>query len=136
MITEKLKELVRIEADNLRKHASGSELSKLDFDSLDVNNTQLCVYGQMTGFCHSPRAIELIKSSAQEFVFVNEDSGFIELEFENFKNRWIRKEFKSVNSVEYSERYFSPIETYIYQTDAKNKELIEYLRGETDTLEL
>lgn len=130
MITTKLKELVRIEADNLRKHASADELSNLDFEHLNSNDVECCIYGQMTGMCFEERASELIALCAPMFVEWNFES---DEEFSIFNNKMLRKTFKAPDD---DGRSLSPIEVYIGHKNAKSKNLIEYLRGETDTLEL
>lgn len=104
------------EARALKKHATPEELDKLDFSNLWPNDVTLCVYGQMTGYCDSPRASELIKICANKF-FIDSSGDFIyEKEFEEF--RW------------------SPLERYITHDDAQNKNLIAFLKGERKDLVL
>ena len=118
--TENLKELVRDEAAKLREFATVEERGRLDFSKLNSNNERLCVYGQMTGKCWSDRAVYLLNKCAIPFsYFTDKFSKSYKWDFGN-----------SVG------RDFSPIEFYICQPYAKNAELIAYLKGETDTLEL
>jgi hypothetical protein len=47
------------EAALLKQHATAEELARIDLESFDGCGTHTCVYGQMTGFCWSKRALEL-----------------------------------------------------------------------------
>lgn len=117
-ITPKLKDLVRQEADNLKIHATPEEIADLDFDNLMPEDTHNCIYGQMTGDCFDKRAVELLNLCAIPYSSSNQS--------------WIPcdSEFKTDG------RAFSAIEVYITQYNAKNENLIAYLRGETNTLDL
>lgn len=114
---EQLKEDVRKEAEALRVHATKEERERLCLELLDPAHTEKCYYGLMTGECDSSRSVELISKCTQKFYHVGSkgpfpaDRGFI-------TNRW------------------SPIEAYGTLPEAKNANLISYLRGETDTLTL
>lgn len=127
MITEQLKELVREEARNLREKATKEELGRLDFDTLNPMSERRCIYGQVTGSCISKRAVELIQNCCNKVVSANgkgSDVSDAALDFEGlnlFNSRF---------------SYWSPIELYIGRDGAKNANLIAYLKGEIDTLEL
>ena len=119
--TENLKELVREEAAKLREFATVEERGRLDFSKLDPGDSELCIYGQMdSSGCFGIRAIELLNLCAKPYsrrlyaLYAVDEQVF---------ERSIR-------------RHFSPIEFYIAQSYAKNAELISYLKGETDILEL
>lgn len=116
MITTELKTLVAEEALNLRQFATENERDRLNFQHLTPRFADCCIYGQMTGCCFSTRANELICLCTQPF---SADTDYYEEP---------RKTFIS--------RGFSPIEFYICQPEARNKELIAYLKGETTDLEL
>lgn len=117
---EQLKEDVRKEAEALKVHATKEELGRLDFFKLDPNSVQLCVYGQVCGACDNNRARLLMDKCAPTF----------------FKG--IPYMVSSLDAYESSEGglNWSPIETYIYQPEAKNENLIAFLKGESETLEL
>lgn len=115
---EQLKEDVRKEAEALRIHATKEELSRLDIEMLDPSNIYLCVYGMCTGNCESPRASELIKKCAPIFISSESDPDYM----------------KTVT--EFRGYHWSPIEYYIGYPEANNTNLITFLRGETETLEL
>lgn len=115
---EQLKEDVRKEAEALRVHATKEELGRLSIATMQPNNVKLCYYGLMTGHCDSPRATELINKCA--VVFFDSDSDVDDMypiyEFKDY--RW------------------SAIEFYIGLPEARNANLIAYLRGETNDLDL
>lgn len=115
---EQLKDDVRKEAEALKNHATSEERGRLDIDTLQPSNTNHCIYGQMAQSCDSYRGIELIKSCAPIF----------------FSNGSTSKDLITRNS--YGPSYWSPIELYILKPEAKNANLIAFLRGETETLEL
>lgn len=114
---EQLKEDVRKEAEALRVHATSEERAKLDMELLDPEHVCKCVYGLMCGECDNKRAIELIDHCAPGY-YALEDDEFVPSDKGVISNRW------------------SPIEVYIKLPEARNANLIAYLRGETETLEL
>lgn len=115
---EQLKEDVRKEADALRVHATGEERGRLDITTMRPNDTSLCYYGQMTGYCDSPRATELINKCACVFFYADSDKDNLNPIYEFKDYRW------------------SAIEFYTGLPEANNANLIAYLKGEIDTLEL
>lgn len=114
---EDLKNDVAAEAKALREHATKEELGWLQFGKLKPNHRQLCVYGQMCDACDSPRAVELILKCAPVFLRLGDSAYF------------------PSNRSKVTDR-FTPIEAYILLPEAKNANLIAYLKGETETLEL
>ena len=124
MIDDKLKDLVKEEADKLIKNAKKSELEKLDFIALRPISVQLCIYGQMTGDCFSSRAVDLLKKCAKPYT--------VSLMGDAIP----AKNYKSFDKETRQDGVYSPIEFYITEKGAKNKELIAYLKGEADILEL
>lgn len=109
---------VKAEAKALREHATKEELGKLDIRNLDANNPHCCVYGQLTGDCDSDRATVLMKRCANVY-FMTPTDGL---------NFCVTEKFAYCN--------WSPIECYIRLPQAQNANLIVYLRGETDDLNL
>lgn len=114
---EQLKEDVRKEAEALRVQATKEELGRLSIEFLKPNHVNACVYGLLTGSCMSERAIELIRKCAPVY--------HTTLSIHNMN---------VVSS--YNHSRWSPIEVYIQQPEANNANLISYLRGETETLDL
>lgn len=115
---EQLKEDVKKEAEALRVHATKEELGRLDIKYLDGNDIKLCIYGQMTGDCDSSRASYLIQKCAPCY-FESES-----------------EELNIILNQNFAEFRWSPLEHYIRISKARNANLIAYLKGETDTLEL
>jgi hypothetical protein len=129
---EQLKEDVRKEAEALRAHATKEERERLDFSKLDPYNHSWCIYGMATGSCINQRAAYLVDKCAIRY-------------FEDWANdvEELNEQVtdKPNNSIELriseSEHYpYSAIEAYIALPNAKNANLIAYLRGETVNLEL
>ena len=108
------------EATALREHIDPMEVALLNFETLMPARTDLCIYGQMTGDCFSERARYLIEQCATPF------SSDLNSFFNVSEEQWKRRQFGT--------SYYSPIEFYICQPGAKNKALIEFLKGERETL--
>lgn len=134
MITEELKQEVRKEAYELLKNATKEERMHICFDVLLPNTMGGCIYGQMTGNCKSPKAIELLIECAVEFNY-----DFLSEQYSNSGIRF-RERFKNFDGMRIMNqgelRVFSAIEIYILEKDAKSENLIKYLREETTKLEL
>lgn len=116
---EQLKEDVRKEAEALRVHATKEERERLDIETMEPYDFNLDIYGQMTGGSESARATELKQQCAP--VFVDGD-------IQSLKAIGVHKCF--------TEASWTPIEYYTIGAEARNSNLIAYLRGETETLEL
>ncbi len=121
MITKKLKQLVKQEADNIKIHATEEEIGRLDFDILDCFSVHECIYGEMTGHCFNERAIELLRKCSRPFSSSIETLREYDLVYFQYGH---------------DTRAYSAIEFYISRPNAKNKELIAYIKGETKTLRL
>ncbi len=120
------------EIEALKKHATKEEIENLDFETFDPRAYSKCIYGQMTGDCHSSRALRLIRKCTP--VVINEIGGFYSVFSdikENINGKPTRKNIHSNGR-----RFFSTLENYIVLIGAKNEEIIQYLKGETKTLKL
>lgn len=136
---EQLKEDVRKEAEALRVHATIEERERLNFSELKPSYVDRCIYGQMTGYCYNDRAAVLIgKCTARFFEFdVIEDAertGFAGVA--KNANGVSVPDFEQERTGVTAESHFSAIEAYILLPEARNANLIAFLRGETETLEL
>ena len=130
-------DLVKEEAANLKKLATAEELQKLDIHILNHDNIYNCIYGQMTGHCHSRRAADLIINCCPRVYDATNDGNLnIERAVLNGKpskdiiwsreeDRWSRRE------------HYSPIETFLFPSSRQQKEsLVSYLKGEVETLDI
>lgn len=117
-------QMVLDEANHLRKHATDEEKSKLDFKILSVNSGERCIYGQMTGSCVSDRACELFQKT---FRMIGSECQEIERKGCTTYTEWLIEEDN------YYKLDFSPIEVYITLKGSKNKQLIQYIKGEINT---
>jgi len=127
-----LKKLVRIEAANLKVEATPQELAKLNFSKLNSGDTGRCIYGQMTGFCYSDRANELIVKCAPRVY--NGGFGLGSINNLNGAPAELNGEYRGI-------KYHSPIEVFIHLNSydynsgkANNKILIDYLQGRNKIL--
>ncbi len=126
-----LKELARIEVENIKQHATKKEISKLNIETFDPNDHGECIYGQMTGSCNSKRAMNLIIECCNK-VLSTEGMD------ENILDRCIlngepRKLEDFNDRIDY---YVSPVESLIYRQKTAGPKIIKYLKGETETLKL
>jgi len=121
MTSEKLLELVKQEADNIKVHATQAEKDKLDIDNFSGLFPTTCLYGQLTGNCFSDRATELLNLCTMPFT----------PDLKRFTPSTSNRSFKDF-------RQYSPIEYLIFQGCSKKDEqnLIDYIQGKNDTLEL
>lgn len=136
---ENLKEDVRKEAEALKVHATSEERGKLFYKKLDPKTISHCIYGLMTGSCNSERAATLINACACRYVA---DACLADIEEDGFEriqrrvNGAIVKDFIKERTEFEIVRHYSAIEAYILLPEAKNANLIAFLRGETETLTL
>lgn len=136
---EQLKEDVRKEAEALRVHATKEERERLDIEILNPHMNPLCIYGLMTSHCNSDRAIHLIESCACRFI---KTSSISSIEYNGFKEIQEVINGAKVGNLQQSRKdlfepgHYSAIEAYILLPEASNENLISFLRGETQILEL
>jgi hypothetical protein len=120
-----MRQLVIEEATNLKKHVSKEELNKLNFDRLNSERIDLCVYGQMTGNCFSERATYLMKTCCKRVYHT--DKGSVRECSVNGSPENINRSY-----------FWSPIEVFIdqyrNQENGNNEQLIKFLKGEIDVL--
>ncbi len=111
---------VMTEIEHIKAHATTQEIEKLNISFFDHNSPYSCIYGQMTGNCHSDRAKEL---SPKVYGYIGGDSL---LEWRNFR----KQNFES------GEQYTS-LEKYLYSGSwTIHRNIIRYLKGETQKLKL
>jgi hypothetical protein len=133
------------EARALRHKATKRELDELDFSLLDPKDEQMCIYGQMTGDCKSKRAAELILSCCKRFVDMPKED-FEQLPISSFTALRPQINGSKIEGVKTAKDFqktrkdfvshFSAIEAYILLPNAKNKNLIAFLKGERKDLVL
>lgn len=111
------------EINNIKKHATPEEISKLDIDNLDPSSSYGCIYGLMTGNCNSDRAYELIKLCA---------TSTLSWSLHAFKEDYIT----SRPPRGFSGNSYTCLEACIYSFPLNNPEIIEYLKGDTTELRL
>jgi len=120
------------EIEAIKKHATRAEISKLHFGTFSPQARDRCIYGQMTGNCLDPRAVSLIQKCAPIVVEGLTESGRTRV-FAELK-KYINGEPTSFNIHTGIRRFYSVLESYIALKGAKNKGVIEYLKGEREDL--
>lgn len=117
--TEEYFDLVCKELQYIKQNATQEEIAKLDFKTLDPDNVNFCIYGQMTGYCYGNRATELIHSLGLKMSFrlVDDKSDL----------RFVSPRFED-------EKYYSHtfVEHCIHIFPQYNKSFIDYLQGRAD----
>ena len=126
------------EAIALRENATRDELNKLSLAVLNPMTEYGCIYGQMTGSCFSEKASDLIVQCCPRYFrsyavtqynhfgnVINNANGTKVVNFKNARKKSSKED-----------RHFSAIEVYITLPNAKLKNLVSYLRKETDKLDL
>ncbi len=131
---------VRHEIDMLKLHATDAEKSRLDFSDFDPESPYNCIYGQMCGDCENIHAKELM-SKACIRVFDRRSRTQLELISGPIIDsiRWVNGAYNAQmwdgdNRIGY--QYLSALEGYILTEGSKNKSIISYIKGETNTLTL
>lgn len=141
---EDLKNDVAAEAKALREHATKEELAELNLSEFDPNAAEGCIYGQMTGDCYSDRAALLVSLCTQRY-FRHEMFDVIEKHGVKGLSKavngksvadFIEERAKAHLYMNTKKVHYSAIEAYILLPEAKNANLIAYLKGETENLEL
>lgn len=128
---------VAAEATALKEHATKEELAKLNLKEFDPHSPEKCIYGLIGEDCRSDRSIELINKCCVRFfdgealwqiaeVTKKRNALLVALEHAKDAERTVSKSFF----------YVSAIETYIYLPNAKNANLIAFLKGERKDLVL
>lgn len=113
------------EINNLKKHATPEEIELLDFSKLNPDHEDKCIYGQMCGDCFNKRAVDLIHKSCRT------QTSFIDLgELCEIPEEIKMKPRASMYP------YFSYLEVCIKTFPHNNENIIKYLKGQIDTLEL
>ena len=123
------------EVESLKKNATKEEIERLNITTLMPSKKDSCIYGQMTGDCTTARAIELIGMSCQRYINTSSAS--------KIRNNGIDFIQGNINGTSIPRRrsgfdvgWFSTLEAYIVLPEAKNKNIIAYLKGEKKTLVL
>ena len=131
---------VRTEVEALKANATQEEVKNLNIETFDPDSKIECIYGQMTGNCASKRAKALMDSAC---VRVTNSTYFAsEKTFKNlaehingaYEGQTWGDEWYDGYIRRYA--YISMLEMYIFLKGASPKNIIDYLKGEVETLEL
>lgn len=135
---DQLKDDVRKEAEALKIHATKEERERLSIKTLDPETITGCIYGSMAISCDSARAIELISKCACRYVADNSLNYTVSEGFDRIAKHINGRTVSDLAGMRHGSDlvHYSAIEAYILLPEARNANLISYLRGETDNLEL
>jgi len=138
---------VKHEIEQLKIHASNREKNNLDFRAFDPVVPTQCIYGQMTGACYSKRAKELMDLSCIRLMNIR--LGYLTDKFDGYEDEkfltngkyqsnltWRDEELDSWGRYSRKFEHLSALEGYILLSDAKNRQIISYIKGEIESLEL
>jgi hypothetical protein len=127
------------EATVLRDKATYEEKNELQLWRLDPNSQARCVYGLMTGTCTSKRACELMSQACQLMVPTNltvDSANEVEPYVESCD---VKKEFRPGMGLFLSPRQFahySALEAYIMLPQANCEGLLNYIKGNINSVKL
>lgn len=134
---------VRHEIEMLREHTTEAEKSKLDFHLFNPHFKSKCIYGQLTGSCESVRAKELMDKCCIKVMNLKE-SYFLAYSPSVDDERFVingkydgqtwGNYFDGLFIRSYS--YMSALEAYIFTDNCDAKDVMDYIKGEIDNLEL
>ncbi len=129
MITEELKQAVKREAAGIRANMTEDEKYNISNETLDSVSSMNCAYGKITGDCFSDRSKELMDKCAIPYSKSIDERTPIDIcSFKELDN--------PLRLDDSGEVTFSAIEHYIHQPGNKNLNLVNFLAGKTNTLEL
>lgn len=119
-------EAVYAELKHLKAHATKEELNKLVHTLVDPNRVESCIYGLMTGHCNSPRALELMEglipiNGMFYYVILRDPDPDCDT---------------SSDLMDDDYRNFTPLEQHIFDYPNDIKDIVAYLKGEIDVVEL
>ena len=126
------------EINMLKQHAFKTELERLDFRWFNPHKPSRCIYGQMTGNCANKRAEKLMNLSCIRVMDLPSGvSSIDEIPIASKKfnvNGIYDKQTWGKRGRNYG--YLSALEGYICTKDANIEGILQYMKGETDTLKL
>jgi len=128
------------EINTLKTLSTDVERSRLNFNDFDPENPTRCIYGQMTGDCRSARAKELIDSCCIRVIDTkarNIRAGQSVDDIEDLINGGYSGQMWGDDGSRKRWIHLSSLEGFIQlKDDAKNSEIIAYIKGELKGLSL
>lgn len=135
---EKFLNDVKKEVELLKIHATKNELNNLDFEKFHPNEPNLCIYGQLAGSCENLRAKELMDLACTKIgnggAGIFNRSNYNEIDT-NLNIKYEGQMWTDIN-FDRTYKFLSYIEIYIFLEGASPKNIIAYLKGITEELEL
>lgn len=129
---------VRTEIEFLKTKLTQKERERLNFRTFNSNERGSCIYGQISGDCRNERAKDLIQECCKRVWHQYKHSrskgitpGSTFTEVRSLLNGGLKPEM-----IRHNLDFISALEGYIQLKGAKNKEIIDYLKGKTEILSL
>ena len=111
------------EAYHLRDNTTEGEKAKLIYEKFSPIKINSCIYGLMTGYSLSKRAIELFPKE------------LLSIGYTTFED-WIKWEKKNIRVFDGRTKFFTPLEVYTCLKDAKVREIFQFIKKESNALAL
>lgn len=130
------------EVELIKVHATKEEKNELNLDYFNPSSPSNCVYGQMAGDCCSSRAHKLIFKCCQKYLVNHKPNDeyefnpeFVLKNMNGTKPKGVKKhaDLSSKRNL-FSMQYLSALEAYIILPKAKNKNIINYIKGKKRVL--
>jgi len=125
---ETMEKLVIEEATKLRDMITQEEADRLEYVELNSLDTEKCIYGQLSGHCDNPRAVELIRACAAR---VYKAYNGVQL---NLRDAPLNGSHVGLGRT----NFWSPIEVFISQFEnsysGNNLRLVKFIKKEIDEL--
>lgn len=123
MTREELNAMTLEELVTIKANARAEEIKRLNFETFSNVVSNACIYGQMTGSCISMRARQIYPKIFRHL---------------NIEYTYGIQKVSSMESQNFEPGdSFTPLEKYLLLVDeAQHKEVIKYLKGEVETIEL
>lgn len=136
---------VKHEVEMLKLHTTAEEKARLNINEFGAANFFRCIYGLLTGSCATIRAKELMDLACIRVM--DTTSGSLDVSNKNVSEieKLVNGQYEGQTWGEYDDdteiyvrkfKYLSVLEGYICTKNARVAEIISYIKGETQTLEL
>jgi hypothetical protein len=114
---------VTLEIENIKLYATKEQLKKLNFQRLNPENSALCIYGQMTGYCEGKNGLKLINQCCSKLTELGLDLAPL--------RKGVRR-----NNLHVENEAYSFLEAFIIRYPKNNQRIIDYLKGKKEKLEI
>jgi hypothetical protein len=125
---------VKKEIRAIKKHAKPEEIKRLKLHMLNPLDPANCIYGQLTRNCRNKRAVELISKCCKRVV--SQAVCYVDRTYSDISHNINGTNPKKITDDPNDMDFTSALEQYINIAHPKHLNIISYLKGETNKLEL